>query len=1172
MKATVDLINIEADWIIRDHVSHILLAQYKSSAAQTMQAVTAMHGINNVKVDRNGKSCYFSTQDLTYRNVKKKMGESFNSFYVGIVVNTKVGKEFLVSSDEYIQDDFYNYLNNNFKYPLLPEWKGFLFDECLQRDMISTIPNAVFTETEQFIPIGHGVVSSNDVVVYSIGICEETLGNVISYGLSNQYIRISDKKQVNNIDFSKETLDTYMYRYSNSISEHLDKENLRPLHVLKKDIDGCTLKSIRLKAAQAACVNGVIATMQRKKDNFIFMTEEMGCGKTIQALSAVEGYYNQQWLKAHPNKTLKDCFLSKEVSYRTAVLCPPLLCEKWKKEIEAQIPGAKAFIVHSNAQLSYLRKHRKERHGKEIFIFSKDYAKAETYKRPVPTKIRSRFANSNICMDCLIAGCEDIDRAKALQMTRRPFTSTDVFNLPINVMYISNGLPTCPSCKGHHGHAYSLDKYGKVSGLVCPSCDNILLSNPLSATISLMEEDRFSDLAMLPKDFSHKTTTNATCKFCGSSLWEDNVVSMDIKPDLFGRAQETPKEKSSPWKKIKFYSDYAKAQDKEIKMNKTGYTLPGYERSTVSANGVIPVEYDERNIPVGEKPFYCDTDRSTGPRRFSPARYAKKYLKGCFDVLIVDEAHQYSGVRTEQAIAAHCLMKVSKFKILMTGTISNGTAKSLFTLLYMTMPHKMKEYGYNYTTESLMEFSKKYGVVETTFEYDSDKSSYNAQGRGRQLNSPTVRAGISALIYPHFFTDHFVMLDMNDMSSELPELKEYVVKCDLPDKAQMGYMRAMSEIRDALRDSNGVGKGLVGTMLQFGLSYPDKPYGRKQIYSLCHRNAVVVNPVQCDEYETVDVLLPKEVELVNTINNELAENRNCFVYTCYSNKEETNVNFRFKEVIKKHCNLSDNEVMVLESNTVSADRREEYIKKHSSHVKVWITNYANVEVGIDFCGKYNGCEFNYPTIIYMQVGLILSQVWQSSRRAYRLNQTQECRTYYMVYDNTFQSDMLVLMSRKISAASAIQGNFSASALQNMMGTEDPQIALAKKLTSGVSIDDGVDVESLLAQTRHNIISYSENIQYEGSEPLLYDEVMGEAKEVVERTVEEKTVVSNPKPVSPVSAPFFAFTFNNPFAEVLSHTAEKTKKVRKSKNVLKTSNNMTSIALGGNSFGFGSFGF
>ena len=165
------------------------------------------------------------------------------------------------------------------------------------------------------------------------------------------------------------------------------------------------------------------------------------------------------------------------------------------------------------------------------------------------------------------------------------------------------------------------------------------------------------------------------------------------------------------------------------------------------------------------------------------------------------------------------------------------------------------------------------------------------------------------------------------------------------------------------------------------------------------------------------------------------------------------------------------------------------------------------------------------------------------------------------------------MSKKISAASAIQGNFSASALQNMMGTEDPQIALAKKLTTGASIDEGVDVESLLAQTRHNIISYSESIEYAGKEPLLYQEVMGDATEEVVTVVE--TTPSEKKVTATAKTPLFAFTFNNPFANMFAKpVSSKSKKSSKKsrKNVLNTFDSMASIASDDASFGFGTFGF
>ena len=217
-----------------------------------------------------------------------------------------------------------------------------------------------------------------------------------------------------------------------------------------------------------------------------------------------------------------------------------------------------------------------------------------------------------------------------------------------------------------------------------------------------------------------------------------------------------------------------------------------------------------------------------------------------------------------------------------------------------------------------------------------------------------------------------------------------------------------------------------------------------------------------------------------------------FVYTEYSGSEETGIDDRLQEIIESHCNLRG-QVSVLRSRSVKAIDRDEYIKKNSDKVKVFITNYRNVETGIDFVGEYKGRRYNYPTIIFFQTGMSLSSIWQASRRHYRLNQTEECRTYYLCYKNTFQLDILEMMSKKISAASAIQGNFSESALENMAGTDDPAVILAKKIAKGQTGGnvDGTEIEDQLSMSRKLAIEACDESQFIGDEPVTYYDIMGD---------------------------------------------------------------------------------
>ena len=116
-------------------------------------------------------------------------------------------------------------------------------------------------------------------------------------------------------------------------------------------------------------------------------------------------------------------------------------------------------------------------------------------------------------------------------------------------------------------------------------------------------------------------------------------------------------------------------------------------------------------------------------------------------------------------------------------------------------------------------------------------------------------------------------------------------------------------------------------------------------------------------------MLAKERRLIELIKKEQTENRNCFVFAEYTGNPSTCITYRLKAIIEKHCNLKG-KVVILESSSPSADKREEWIhKKAEEGTKVFITNPRNTETGLDFCFKKNGVLYNYPTIIFYQTKL-----------------------------------------------------------------------------------------------------------------------------------------------------------------------------------------------------------
>ena len=128
----------------------------------------------------------------------------------------------------------------------------------------------------------------------------------------------------------------------------------------------------------------------------------------------------------------------------------------------------------------------------------------------------------------------------------------------------------------------------------------------------------------------------------------------------------------------------------------------------------------------------------------------------------------------------------------------------------------------------------------------------------------------------------------------------------------------------------------------------------------------------------------------------------------------------------------------------SASARENWMHaKAKEGMKIMLCNPRLCETGLDFCWKDNGTIYNYPTLIFYQSGYSLFVMWQAAGRAWRLNQREECRTYYVGYEKTVQQAILQVLGEKKAATSAIQGKFSADGLAAMAQGVDTQVRIAQ---------------------------------------------------------------------------------------------------------------------------------
>ena len=165
----------------------------------------------------------------------------------------------------------------------------------------------------------------------------------------------------------------------------------------------------------------------------------------------------------------------------------------------------------------------------------------------------------------------------------------------------------------------------------------------------------------------------------------------------------------------------------------------------------------------------------TGPRRVPLADYVRRRMPGYFDLLILDEGHEYKARGSAQGLAAESLAGACAKTLTLTGTLFGGYSSTLFYLLWRFSPAVRREFGYRDEAKWI----SRYGIVERVTKKDSD--AYGDDGRHSKRRSYLTRTvekpGVSPSVLFHLI-GNTVFLRLSDVASDLPTYTEQVVICD----------------------------------------------------------------------------------------------------------------------------------------------------------------------------------------------------------------------------------------------------------------------------------------------------------------------------------------------------------------------------------------------------------
>jgi SNF2 family DNA or RNA helicase len=424
-----------------------------------------------------------------------------------------------------------------------------------------------------------------------------------------------------------------------------------------------------------------------------------------------------------------------------------------------------------------------------------------------------------------------------------------------------------------------------------------------------------------------------------------------------------------------------------------------------------------------------------GIRRFPPGLFIKKYLKGYFDLLLVDEVHQMKGGSTIQGALLGQLAKSCGKTLILTGTLSGGKATDIFYILQRTI-------ALNYSKEErkslfpdyseCRSFIEQFGTLEKVYKQSELDAYY---GRTGKQVSCKEKPGISPLVLKKFFIENSVFMRLSDIAEALPSFREELEFIELPDDLQEEYNRFQQDVRhEALEALKRKDYRVLGQMINNLLAWPDFP--QKGAVLTDSSGHVVASAPKWDIDRT-----PKDERLVEILKENKAKGRKVLIFVEYTGPKWGG-DIHVAEMLRDQ---GFNPIVL--KSTVSTSQRLAWIRKNAPKHDCLICQPKLVEVGMNL--------LEFPEIVFYQTGYNTYSLRQASRRSYRPKQQQNVVVRYLINQQTAQEHAMGLIATKLEAALILEGELSDKGLVALSEAGDSMaVELARSIVN--NINSGID--------------------------------------------------------------------------------------------------------------------
>ncbi|RCX28013.1 DEAD/DEAH box helicase family protein [Thioalbus denitrificans] len=426
-----------------------------------------------------------------------------------------------------------------------------------------------------------------------------------------------------------------------------------------------------------------------------------------------------------------------------------------------------------------------------------------------------------------------------------------------------------------------------------------------------------------------------------------------------------------------------------------------------------------------------------GQGGYQPTEYIKRYLpREFFDLLIVDEGHEYKNEGSAQGQAMGVLANKVRKVLLLTGTLMGGYADDLFFLLWRIMPRRMVEDGFRPNGRgslgsAAMAFMRAHGVLKDI--YRESEGEAHRTARGKRVAVRTVKGpgfgpqGIARYVLP--FT---VFLKLRDIGEGiLPRYDERYVEVPMTPEQANRYRNLeatlTAELKEALRKGDN---SLLGVVLNTLLAWPDCCFREEAVKHPRTRTLLAFAGSVFGETEPS----PKEEALIELCRREKARGRRVLAYTVYTGTRDTTARLR---ALLSAAGLKAG---VLRASVDTARREDWIMEQVDRGIDVLITNPELVKTGLDL--------LDFPTIAFLQTGFNVYTLQQAARRSWRIGQKQPVEVVFFGYEGTAQTACLTLMAQKIAVAQSTSGDMPETGLEVLNPHGDSiEVELARQLAA-----------------------------------------------------------------------------------------------------------------------------